>query len=236
MVGVAAAGAVVALLLLRPNRSGQSVAEETRRALRQQGFKTDLADFNFSISAELRAREAALTNADLTGAALRSEDYARRAALREGKPELLSVVGSNSAIVVWKQNVLRSDSGEDIWPTLREVLGENQETLDAACKAASSGTNQVVTGEEPEIATFEVPANYAALTNLGSLELWIDLIRDVDSYEGGRVGWLETRRATNGICLLVWNTIYESPGKHALQLGLLLDEPEKRDAVFFTAQ
>ncbi len=66
------------------------------------------------------------------------------------------------------------------------------------------------------------------------LGLWIDPIRDEDSDEGCQVGWLETRRATNGNCLLVWNTIYESPGKHALQLGLLLDEPEKRGEEFFT--
>ena len=137
--GVAVAGAVVALLLLRPNRSEQTAAEETRRALRQQGFKIDLADFNFSIPAELRVREAALTNADLKGAARRGEDYDRRAALREGKPELMAAVGSNSAIVVWKQNDLKNYASEDIWPTLREVLRENQETLDSACEAASSG-------------------------------------------------------------------------------------------------
>jgi hypothetical protein len=88
---------------------------------------------------------------------------------------------------------------------------------------------QVVTGAEPEIATFELPVNYDVLTNLGSLHLYIDPIADEDSDEGCNVGQLECNRATNGNCLLVWNTIYESPGKHALQAGLLLEEPAKAD-------
>ena len=38
------------------DNAGQKAVEETRQALHQQGFKTDLADFNFSMSAEMRAR------------------------------------------------------------------------------------------------------------------------------------------------------------------------------------
>jgi hypothetical protein len=105
---------------------------------------------------------------------------------------------------------------------------------------SASGTNklafadmltlkQVVTGAEPEIATFDLPVNYDALTNLGSLHLYIDPVADEDSEEGCNVGQLECNRATKGNCLLVWNTIYESPGKHALQAELLLEEPAKAD-------
>ena len=84
---------------------------------------------------------------------------------------------------------------------------------------------QVTTGEEPEIVTFEVPISHQVLTNLGGLGLFIDPLADEDSDEGCNVGWLECRRATSGNCLLVWNTIYESPGKHALQMGLALNAP-----------
>src|SRR5439155_20276039 len=98
----------------------------------------------------------------------------------------------------------------------------------------SSGTNkltfaqmlrlkQLITGAEPEIATFELPINYDVLTNLGSLLLYIDPTPEEDSDEGCNVGQLECNRATNGNCLLVLSTFYESPGKHALQSGLVLE-------------
>jgi len=92
---------------------------------------------------------------------------------------------------------------------------------------------QVVTGAEPEMVTFEGPMIYDVVTNLGGLALFIDPSKDEDSDEGCNVGSLECRRATNGNCLLVWNTIYESPGKHALQMGLALNEPAKRGEEFF---
>ena len=77
--------------------------------------------------------------------------------------------------------------------------------------------------------TFEAPVNYDVLTNLGSPNLFIDLRADEDSDEDCDVGQFECRRATNGNCLLVWSTIYESHGKHALQMGLELDEPDRDD-------
>jgi len=92
---------------------------------------------------------------------------------------------------------------------------------------------QILTGDEPESVTFDVPMVYDVVTNLGDLALFIDPSKDEDSDEGCHVGWLECRRATNGNCLLVWNTIYESPGKHALQMGLGLNEPTSRNAEFF---
>jgi hypothetical protein len=107
---------------------------------------------------------------------------------------------------------------------------------------AASGTNhltltemltlrQVFTGAEPESATFELPIAYDVLTNLGSLHLFIDFTgaEDADSDEGFQVGQFECERATNGNCLLVWNTIYEAPGIHALQAGLALEAGQKSD-------
>lgn len=81
--------------------------------------------------------------------------------------------------------------------------------------------NQVIIGNEPETVTFEVPLSYDALSSFGSLELYIDPSEDEDSDEGCLAGDFECKRATNGNCLLVWSTIYESPGKHALQAGVV---------------
>jgi len=82
---------------------------------------------------------------------------------------------------------------------------------------------QVITGEEPDIATFEVPISYNLLQELRNnnpkldipyrLSLFVD-----DSY----VSTVWTNNAINGNCLLVWNTIYNPPGPHQLQAELLL--------------
>src|ERR1035437_9380193 len=96
-----------AFLLFSPNRA-QTALEETRRTLRQQGFKIDLAEFDFSTSPELRARAAALTNVDL------ATDYARRAVHVQGRPDLMAAVGSNATLVVWRQEKLPSH--ENLYP------------------------------------------------------------------------------------------------------------------------
>jgi hypothetical protein len=106
--------------------------------------------------------------------------------------------------------------------------GTNKLTLDDLLTL-----RQVVRGSEPETVTFEAPISYTVLTNVGELGLYIDPCPDEDSDEGCNVRWLECLRATNGNCLLVWNTIYESPGKHALQMGLALNEPAKRGEELF---
>lgn len=111
------------------------------------------------------------------------------------------------------------------------------------CNTNSAGTNrltlgqmltlkQIVTGQEPETVTFELPVNYDVLTNIGELMLFIDMNND-DSDEPSDVQQFECDRATNGDCLLVWSTIYESPGKHALQAGIFLNEQQQ--AIRFSA-
>ena len=84
---------------------------------------------------------------------------------------------------------------------------------------------QIITGAEPETVTFEAPIAYDVLTNLGSLLLYIDPSTNADYDEGCFAIQLECNRAPNDDCLLAWNTIYESPGKHALQMRLTLNEP-----------
>ena len=132
---LAVVGIVCAVLLLHTGNSAQKAVTATRLALRQQGFKTDLADFDFSTSAELRAREAILiaTAPD------------RRARPFTDHPNLMELVGNNSAIVVWKQDSLKIENpswpGNDklTWEEFRQTISENQTALDAACAAALAG-------------------------------------------------------------------------------------------------
>ena len=73
--------------------------------------------------------------------------------------------------------------------------------------------NQITTGLEPDIATFDLPISYDVLTNIGGLTLNMNGI-DV-TFEG-------CYRATNGDTLLAWNTTYDPPGPHCLQPQLTL--------------
>ncbi len=108
----------------------------------------------------------------------------------------------------------------------------------------SSGTNklslvdllalkQIITGGEPETITFQAPVAYDVMTNLSaSLVLLVDT--NNDDYDGGCYAQqTEFERAPNGDCLLVWSTLYESPGKHALQMALTGDKTIcDRDFIF----
>jgi hypothetical protein len=77
----------------------------------------------------------------------------------------------------------------------------------------------VATAKEPDIVTFELPISYDALTNVG----WLRLLCDAAPADNGRDDGAEAQnleRATNGNCRLVWNTMYDPPGKHFLQAQL----------------
>jgi hypothetical protein len=111
----------------------------------------------------------------------------------------------------WLRNEETAGTGQ---PGLQELL-----TLTA-----------VSTGQGPETITFEVPVRHDALTNLGTLHLFVDRIPDDDSDAGVNGGFFELKRATNGTCLVVWRTIYESPGPHTLRLGLELNETDDESA------
>ena len=128
-VGLLAVGAICAALLLRSDDSEKKAVEETRRALHQQGFKTDLTEFNFSTSSELRAREAILTAAARSQVSASGFEY----------PNLMASLGLDSAIVIWRHDWLPVNSGELHWQELHELLDGNQPELAAACDAALSG-------------------------------------------------------------------------------------------------
>jgi len=151
-VGLFAVVIVCIFLLVRSDSAEEKAVAETKRALRKEGFKTDLSEFNFSTSAESRARAAALTNA-YGGLGRGSGDYGRRFTVWQGGPDLMAAVGSNAALVAWKpdgwtapddfaawdQARPNTPSSEDHWATVREMLNDHRGDLDAACQAALSG-------------------------------------------------------------------------------------------------
>jgi hypothetical protein len=115
---------------------GPELVAKTRQELRRRGFKTDLSEFDFSTSPELRAREAALT----TLGSRQSDGLPRQ------WPDLMEMVGNQAAVVLWNRQLLkwpggtRPDMGDQVtWDELGEVLHENQKELEAACMAALSG-------------------------------------------------------------------------------------------------
>jgi len=149
-VGILALVALGTLLLWRSGGSEQRAVEETRRALRQQGLKTDLADFDFSTSDELRARAAALTRGEFSRTYNSDSNYGWGSLNRMEHPALLAVAGTDTAFVAWRQEKLlfhpnsypswpRHQPGGDLWPALRAALTENRMDLDSACEATLAG-------------------------------------------------------------------------------------------------
>jgi hypothetical protein len=148
--GLVALGALCIVLVWPSAGSEQRAAEATRRALRKEGFKTDLSDFDLSVSLEMRARAAALTHGEFVRGANRESNYGWSALPRAQHPELMKIVGTDAALVPWKEERLLfypnsypswpgHEPGGDLWPALRAVLDENRADLDAACEAALSG-------------------------------------------------------------------------------------------------
>ena len=113
---------LVAALNSRAEADAQKSAEEARRSLRQQGFKTDLSDFDFSTDYETRVRAAALTNIFYTRPTV-----------------LLQPCGTDCAIVAWKQAVFDEEEGYQNLPPVEQVLATNEAKLDSACAAALEG-------------------------------------------------------------------------------------------------
>jgi len=139
-VAVAVTATLLAVLVVWITRR-QNTLEETAQALRRHGFKTELTEFDFSTSPEMRARAAVLAQADLITPGIQGTDYSRRSVLWQNGSVMMSLVNTNAAMVVWRHEQLRrfAGVGEDLWPGLREILNENREQLDAACTAALSG-------------------------------------------------------------------------------------------------
>src|ERR1039458_7282561 len=105
----------------------QSLAS-IRRAMREQGFKTDLADFNFSAAAARRPRMAALMFFS-SPQQLDSDGH---------QLDLLPAMSNDTATVIWKLNSLNNGTNIHQWSDLHAMLDTNRGKLDAACAVALS--------------------------------------------------------------------------------------------------
>jgi len=124
-------------LLSRPSPALREL-DETRRALRREGFKLDLREFDFALSPELSRRAASLartTRAELTN---RLHPDPIMGGMRDFPP-LLTPIGNKAAVATWKLDTLKSYRGEALWPDLRDGLEESKARLEEARQAALSG-------------------------------------------------------------------------------------------------
>jgi hypothetical protein len=144
-IGLLAVAGLLALAALAGTASRKHSAranlERTRRALRQQGFKLELAQFNFAVSVQESARAFALDEAGAACYLLLAEAI-----------DFLPPVGTNAALVMWNQPTLVAQSCPDLWSELRAKL--DQPMLELACVAALSGPyrSRVASGQGGGIA------------------------------------------------------------------------------------
>ena len=89
----ALAVAVVVMVWGEGGPNPQVSLAETRQALRQAGFKTDLADFDFSTSSEFRERADVLT----------AYDRPPPGSAMQPPVNLMTAVGTNTALVLWQE-------------------------------------------------------------------------------------------------------------------------------------
>lgn len=148
-VSALAAASAVAQSSPSPPDYSKSTAKELRQAFHQQGFKTDLSDFNFSVPKEMSDRADALTS-DIPGNGNRPATFLNDA-------DLLTPTGDHAAVVVWKQqalafpkgfrsysylynsNVYQAVADKDVWPLERDLLADSAPRMDRAAAAALSG-------------------------------------------------------------------------------------------------
>jgi hypothetical protein len=119
-----------------PDTTTQIILTETRQSLRQQGFKTDVTEFDFSTTPEDQIREAAITNAFGYHVSREFNDH----------QNLQKIIGSNSIVVVWQDALVKrqypsfGDNRESFtWDDLREAIQPNQPAINTACTAVLSG-------------------------------------------------------------------------------------------------
>jgi hypothetical protein len=107
---------------------------------------------------------------------------------------------------------------------LVELLRVNGQSSSASLQELLS-LKPVVTGEEPQMATFELPISYRALTNVGKLLLLVDPVEGSEDAEAIRYRCIA---GANGNCRITWQTDFDRPGKHALQAAVRLRSEDKK--------
>jgi len=175
--------------------AAQNALAQTRRELQQEGFKTDLTNFDFSTSPELQAREVVLIST-LTN---------RLVIPFPGQPNLMEPTGNNQAVVAWEQATLRLQSPSPwgvrdlTWENFRQAINQREPQLDAACAAILSGPIQ-----------FDLDAsagNYMLLPHLALLKDLTQTLIDpalLSLHDGNRgAAWTNLMAATR--LVTAWN-------------------------------
>lgn len=136
--------AITGLILLPSFGHAESgTAKGIRRTFHEQGFKTDLSDFNFTVPQEMSERAAVLS---ANGPGSHPISFLNDA-------DLMAPADDHSAVVVWKQQALAHPSGfrdfsylydkgadKDVWPLERDLLEKSGPQLDSAVAAVLSGS------------------------------------------------------------------------------------------------
>jgi hypothetical protein len=114
------------------DRGLRASVEETRRRVRREGFRTDLADFNFALSVDASNRAGTIIAA---GDAVRS-----LRAVHELVP--MQIVGTNAALAISTVEVIETGRSTNLWPVIHEELAQHRKVLDQACAALLAGPVQ----------------------------------------------------------------------------------------------
>lgn len=154
---------VVGTATLRPraDNTAEAQAQATRSSLQAQGYKLEVARFEFATTPEMRARAAILGK---VASAIRSRERQWLA----GMPS----IHTNSTMLLWKSPEFRGGATQ-----LRKALEPDQEQLDAACRAILNGR----IGFEPEVRgngdTILLPyvSTVSTLKNALTARLFVDL-------------------------------------------------------------
>ena len=106
--------------------------EEIRRPLRQQGFRTELSDFNFTSPADTSARASAIISAGQAVRTLHNVD----------ELQLMETVGTNVALAISSVAIIESYQTTNLWPLVKKELSDHDKELDRACAALLAGPVQ----------------------------------------------------------------------------------------------
>ena len=125
LVVVIAAG----LWVFLPNNKAKRRTARLRQELKAGGFRTELSEFNFALTADVKDRAEVLIAA---GEAVKNVIPTRGIGF-------FQPAGSNAAIVLAKEESLSTDYSTDQWPEYRTMLVTYKQKLDAACEVALAG-------------------------------------------------------------------------------------------------
>lgn len=120
---------VAALLCLQPNDDIQKSLADTRQSLRAQGFKTDVADFDFSATGDLRAR----------AEDIRSAGTSLPPALNNFELDLQPLADTESVAALWKLDHVKLRDSRITWQTFHDRIDPLAPILDSDTATIMAG-------------------------------------------------------------------------------------------------